>query len=87
MDPEKRLRSIDRETLNPLVRQALDSQSARVIEWQRCLLHGGTTRDPVCRFTGTAWAEGQVVPWSLILKARSVMQIDGDGRPSSIGQE
>ena len=73
MDPEKRLRSIDRETLNPLVQQALDSQSARVIEWQRCLLHGGTTRDPVSRFTGTAWDEGQVVPWSLILKVRSVM--------------
>ena len=66
MDIETELQAIDRETLNPLVRKALDSETVAVTDWQVASLPA--ERRNVFRFTGHACTVGKTVAWSLVLK-------------------
>ncbi len=66
MDRETELQAIDRETLNPLVRKALDSETVAVTDWQVAPLPA--ERRNVFRFTGHACTAGKTVAWSLVLK-------------------
>ena len=68
MDVETRLQAINRETLTPLVRQALGSDTVEVTDWQHDRLLHGSTSGGVSRLTGSAHDQGQTVAWSLILK-------------------
>lgn len=63
---ETALQAIDRETLNPLVRKALDSETVMVTDWQVEPLPA--ERRNVFRFTGHAHTAGKPVAWSLVLK-------------------
>jgi hypothetical protein len=57
-------------TLTPLVQRALHSDSIKVVNWQREQLHGGVGRGTaIYRYSGDGQDHGQIVPWSLILKA------------------
>ena len=66
MDIEAGLQAIDRETLSPPVRKALDSETATVTDWQVAPLPA--ERRNVFRFTGHACTAGKPVAWSLVLK-------------------
>ena len=66
MDIEAELQAIDRETLNPPVRKALDSATATVTDWQVAPLLA--ERRNVFRFMGHARTAGKTVAWSLVLK-------------------
>ena len=66
MDIETELQAIDRETLNPLVRKALDSETVAVTDWQVTPLPAESRN--VFRFTGHACTAGTTVAWSLVLK-------------------
>ena len=66
MGIETALQAIDRETLNPPVRKALDGETARVTDWQMAPLPA--ERRNVFRFTGNARTAGKPVAWSLVLK-------------------
>ena len=66
MDRETELQAIDRETLNSPVREALDSETATVTDWQITPLPA--ERRNVFRFTGHARTAGTTVAWSLVLK-------------------
>ena len=63
---ETALQAIDRETLNPPVRKALDSETATVTDWQVTPLPA--ERRNVFRFTGNARTADKKVAWSLVLK-------------------
>ena len=63
---ETALQAIDRETLNPPVRKALDSETAAVTDWQVAPLPAESRN--VFRFTGHACTAGTTVAWSLVLK-------------------
>jgi hypothetical protein len=67
MDMIAQLKAVDQATLSPFVRQALDSQSAVVIDSQVAPIAGGA-RHTLYRFAGSAEAQGKIVPWSLVLK-------------------
>lgn len=61
---------ISKTHLNDVVRKALDRPSLQVIDWKVQPLHGGVEWDStVHRFQGQARDGGEMVPWSLILKA------------------
>jgi hypothetical protein len=66
---QTRLDTIDNATLTPIVRQALDSDMAEIIDWERQSLSGrsGTTSQ-IYRFTGNAQEGDKTITWSLILK-------------------
>jgi hypothetical protein len=71
-----RLQTIDSEDLTPIVRHALESPYARVLNWQSVPLTGGlghtvTSGIGIYRFFGTAQIEDQVLPWSVVIKTRS----------------
>ena len=66
LDIETELQAIDRETLTPPVRKALDSETATVTDWQVAPLPA--ERQNVFRFTGHACTAGKTVAWSLVLK-------------------
>ena len=66
MEIETALQAIDRETLNPLVRKALDSETVTVTDWQVTPLPAESRN--VFRFTGHACTAGTTVAWSLVLK-------------------
>ena len=66
MDRETALQAIDRETLNPPVRKALDSETATVTDWQVAPLPAEGRN--VFRFIGHARTAGTMVAWSLVLK-------------------
>ena len=66
VDIEAGLQAIDRETLNPLVRKALDRETVEVTDWQVAPLPA--ERRNVFRFTGHACTAGKTVAWSLVLK-------------------
>lgn len=66
MNIETALQAIDRETLSPPVRKALDSETATVTDWQVAPLPA--ERRNVFRFTGHARTAGKPVAWSLVLK-------------------
>jgi hypothetical protein len=67
-DPQ--LDTLDNVTLSPLVRRALNHETATLLEWQwspiayDVYLPGRT----LGRFTGTAVVDGSVIPWSIVLK-------------------
>ena len=65
---DTQLQSIDTDTLTPLVRQALGSETAEVVDWHSEQIHAGATRASILRFAGDAEDRGDLVPWSLILK-------------------
>src|SRR5687768_10248175 len=69
-----RLAAVDRTALTPLVQQVLAKPGAEVLNWGYELLHGGFGHEVsgvygVYRFSGHAVAQGETLPWSLILKA------------------
>ena len=66
MDIEAGLQAIDRETLNPLVRKALDSETVEVTAWKI----GPLTAEKrnVFRAAGQGRGKGETVTWSLVLK-------------------
>ena len=62
--------TIDRATLNPIVRSALKSSSAQIIHWKSEQVHGGAgIGNSIHRFKGQAHDQGQQMPWSVILKS------------------
>ena len=75
MDIETELQAIDRETLNPLVRKALDSETVAVTDWHYHQIYGGSFGDSVLyRWAGNAHdpdsgpSSRESFPWSIILK-------------------
>ena len=84
-DPEaQRLCAVDRATLTPLVRQALDRERAEVTDWAYKPIYGGAgAGGSIYRFAGTARDGDEEIPWSLILKA--IRAIPGRRSPSSPG--
>ena len=67
------LQTVDRDTLTPLVRQALNSQNYEIIDWDYKPVHGGAGDrgaglSGIYRFAGNGRENGQTIPWSLILK-------------------
>jgi hypothetical protein len=91
MDPisPTRLQTIDSEDLTPIVRQALNSPNARVLDWQSTALIGGSAHAVtggigIYRFFGTAQIEDQVLPWSVVLKARSSASKQAVHDPTSL---
>ena len=68
---ETRLNSISRETLTPLVSNALGGKHVEIIDWQYEAIHGGTGvifGDSLYRFLGRARVLDQTRQWMLILK-------------------
>jgi hypothetical protein len=84
-DPEaQRLAAVDRATLTPLVRQALDREQAEVTAWAYKPIYGGAgTGGSIYRFSGVARGGHEEIPWSLILKA--IRAIPERQSPSSPG--
>jgi hypothetical protein len=67
--PTARLSAIDRATLTPLVRIALNRETVEVMAWDYEQLHGGAgSGNAIYRFTGQGRDRGQEMSWSLILK-------------------
>jgi len=63
------LATIDQATLTPLVRSALNNETAEVTDWECKQLHGGIgLGTAIYRFCGEGHDRGHKVPWSLILK-------------------
>lgn len=68
-DPAAQLAAIDQTTLTPLVQSASGSKTLEVINWNCKQLHGGIgAGNAVYRFAGQGRDQGQIIPWSLILK-------------------
>ena len=67
MDTLAQLQALDHETLTPLVRQALGSDSVMLVDWQVAPFGAGAGQC-VYRFAGSAQEQGKTVPWSLIAK-------------------
>jgi hypothetical protein len=71
MDAATQLSAIDVTTLTAPVRTALCSDTVEVIDWRSSPMGGGFG-NPVSlglhRFSGTAQDQGDIVPWSLVLK-------------------
>ncbi len=71
---QTRLHAIDRNVLTPLVQQALASPGSEILNWEQRPLVGGAGGPAGgilghIHFFGQAQVQGQVVPWSLVLKA------------------
>jgi hypothetical protein len=62
------LESIDRATLTPLVRCALDSETVDIVGWECEQIYAGATRADVYHLSGDARDPDEIVPGSLILK-------------------
>jgi hypothetical protein len=70
---QERLRAVDADVLTPLVQQALDTPTAELLNWEQLALGGGIAHASQgvlarLRFRGEARVQGQVMPWSLVLK-------------------
>lgn len=73
---DERLKIVDKATLTPLIQNALGIEPIEILDWHFQSLHGGAgdlgTSTPgvggIARFIGTACAQHNTVPWSLILK-------------------
>ena len=66
---EEKLKTIDRMTLTPLVRRALNNETVEVSDWNYTPIHAGfEINADVYRFAGSGRDRGIMVPWSLILK-------------------
>jgi hypothetical protein len=64
------LAAIDKATLTPLVKSALNSRTVEVINWAYEQLHGGAgAGNAVYRFSGQGREQERKISWSLILKA------------------
>jgi hypothetical protein len=64
------LHTINKTTLTPIVRKALNNNTAEVTTWSSKPIYGGAGLIAnIYRFSGTANVQSQNVPWSLILKA------------------
>jgi hypothetical protein len=66
------IRDIDAAMLTGLVRQALGSSTAEIRHWEHHLVSYINTEESnlgLHRFTGTAQDQGEVRPWSIVLKA------------------
>ncbi len=75
------LDDLDEARLTPIVRQALDSQSATVADWRQEKVSSGIgLGTAVYRLTGRAQDDGQTIPWSLILKVQ--LPIPGQDDPT-----
>ncbi len=70
MDTMAQLQEIEQITLTSFVRQALGSNSIILVDWHVAPYGGGAGRN-VYRFMGNATDQGNVVPWSLVLKVTS----------------
>jgi hypothetical protein len=65
----RQLDAINRATLTPLVRSALNSETVEVTSWDCEQQHGGIgLGTAIYRFSGEGHDQGLKVPWSLILK-------------------
>jgi hypothetical protein len=63
------LDAINRASLTPLVRSALDRKTVEVSTWAYEQLHGGAgLGTAIYRFSGEGHDRGQKVPWSFVLK-------------------
>jgi hypothetical protein len=63
------LDAINRASLTPLVRSALDRKTVEVSSWDYEQLHGGAgLGTAIYRFSGEGHDRGQKVPWSFVLK-------------------
>lgn len=60
--------SIDLTTLTPIVRDALQDESADITNWSRQPIEGGLSGATVHRFQGQAQTAKALKPWSIILK-------------------
>jgi hypothetical protein len=69
---------VDQAYLNDLVQKALDRPTLQVTDWKIQSIQGGFEWDSaVFRFQGEAKDAGEIIPWSLILKAvRSTTQAE-----------
>ncbi len=67
-DPQ--LDSLDYATLDPLVKRALNHEKAEPLEWRWAPIayHAYLLERTLVRFIGTAAVDGEVVPWSMVLK-------------------
>ena len=65
------MESVNQATLTPLVCQALQDETAAVIDWSHQPLEGGFSGAGVHRFQGQAQTTDGNKPWSLILKVVS----------------
>jgi hypothetical protein len=81
-DTNSLVESIDRNTLTPLVRQALGNDTVEVADWKAEQLHASATRARIFRVSGRARDQCQMVPWSLILKTMPVVA-DRDDPPGT----
>ena len=70
------LSSIDRETLTPIVRRALDCPAAEIVDYASRPLAGGYSGAALYQYHGTATAGGQAVPWRIALKCIRPAQTD-----------
>ena len=61
---DTQLQSIDRATLTPLVRQALGSERAEVVDWDAEQIHRSATAARIYRLSGTARDRDDVMPWN-----------------------
>jgi hypothetical protein len=76
MDTLAQLQALDQGTLTPLVRQALGNDAVSLVDW-RVAPFGGGAGQCVYRFSGNARNQGELIPWSLVLKVAPTPS-DGD---------
>ncbi|MBV7334731.1 aminoglycoside phosphotransferase family protein [Chloroflexi bacterium TSY] len=86
MDVESQIRTIDQETLAPIVRKVLKVESIEVTQWQHQPLQGGTV-SLVYLFNGEcrthsldSFPDNQTttIPWSVVLKIQRQWERGGD---------
>ncbi len=69
VDVANELEGINRDTVEPLVRESLGRDAAELIDWHLAPIHkGADLSSSVYRVAGTARDRGQEVTWSVILK-------------------
>jgi hypothetical protein len=69
IETKEQLETIDSAVLTPLVQQVLGGVDAQIAEWRHQSVVGGIEMaSDIYRFSGSALAAGETLPWSLILK-------------------
>ena len=77
-----RLAAVDDDLLTPIVRSVLRNGAADLVRWRCAQIHGGAgggagaSATAVYRYSGQALAQGNLLPWSVILKVLKTK--DGD---------
>ncbi len=74
--------TVDKFTLRPVVRRALERDTAQVLDWQFDSLYGASGNSEIFRFSGNAQDGGTNLPWSLILK--TIRSTDEEDDPISL---